>query len=756
MAALKSPQSSSRHLSSIQDDNYVSPPVRVALLVLSIVVLVLLSRTLAGSWFPATVPDAMVFLNAVLLVVLGTLFIERHYTSPGEALANALSAGATVLLFQIAQGAKVIGWVLLAYLALVGITAIVAIMMQRRQQDPPHQGVALKLQSISYLLCSKLGRARVLFSVVFVTALIFFAKPQPLLTGLVIFWAIYLAIWALHVPQAISRSQVLSPPETKVLAYVVRVDSPHIIRASSVPGSSWLVDANKPVIVRRANGQYHWCVPLIVENQLDGVLITALVGLKAPTPIVESPLGAVTNAAEPVPPLGEILRDFTDSEAPEIVGLVREQTTTHALRVELLPAAEVVLGQVIHVMTPQGALYYQIVEGETSKEPFTSLIYGSQIATASPIGILDASGHFQKADWIPMINGPVFSHAEVHSQANSEDRFVLGSIPGTGMSLCGDFIGGLTSHTAILGATGTGKTELAFDLIRHAVGHGVKVICIDLTSQYAARLGDLSPTQLTISDAQAINLGQKLFDVETGAYGAGTEKKVLQRFASGLREEITKYLQKYLKDPNSFLALVELREISNTKATLWITEMYLSTLLHLAKECFTGDKVLVVIEEAHTVMPEASFAGLGDFDSKGTIAKITQLALQGRKYGIGLLVVAQRTATVSKSVLTQCNTIISFSCIDDTSIGFLRNVYGGALAESLPGLKRLRAVGYGGWIDAGTPIVFDVPFDGDKAAKVDWKSQCSFSQPAPPTSSSPPIPLVEMGNAINNNDDPPF
>ena len=78
--------------------------------------------------------------------------------------------------------------------------------------------------------------------------------------------------------------------------------------------------------------------------------------------------------------------------------------------------------------------------------------------------------------------------------------------------------------------------------------------------------------------------------------------------------------------------------------------------------------ILVVVEEAHTVMPEVQTMGLGDYDSRGLVGKIAQIALQGRKYRVGLLVLAQRTATVSKTVLTQCNTIISFACYDDTAL----------------------------------------------------------------------------------------
>ncbi|MCG8052890.1 MAG: ATP-binding protein, partial [Candidatus Thiodiazotropha endolucinida] len=95
---------------------------------------------------------------------------------------------------------------------------------------------------------------------------------------------------------------------------------------------------------------------------------------------------------------------------------------------------------------------------------------------------------------------------------------------------------------------------------------------------------------------------------------------------------------------------------------------------------------------------------------------IAQIALQGRKYGVGLLVLAQRTATVSKTVLTQCNTIISFTAYDDTSLAFLRNIYGQEYVSLIPNLPPLHAVAFGKWIRSEKPIVFEVPFDDAKAA----------------------------------------
>ena len=245
----------------------------------------------------------------------------------------------------------------------------------------------------------------------------------------------------------------------------------------------------------------------------------------------------------------------------------------------------------------------------------------------------------------------------------------------------------------------------------------MKVVCIDLTAQYAGRLGDLNPAELSISEALSDELSQKIFNVETGKFGAGDEKKALQEFAEQLREEVSDRIAGFLEDEQgSNLGLIQLQELANTKATLWITELYMTCLLKYARE-HIGEcpKILIVVEEAHTVMPEPNSMGLGDFDSKGLVGKIGQIALQGRKYGVGLLVLAQRTATVSKMVLTQCNTVISFTCYDETSLGFLKNIYGQNHIELIPNLRPLHAIALGKWVKSEQPIVFEIPYDEGKS-----------------------------------------
>jgi uncharacterized protein len=376
---------------------------------------------------------------------------------------------------------------------------------------------------------------------------------------------------------------------------------------------------------------------------------------------------------------------------------------------------------VVWCLVNKERIYYQITNGVTHEETLHTDRHGFQVAIAAQLGHLEPHKGFTKHEWLPTMNTPVFAIPEDFGRdldIGEPSDFSYGCIPRTKVRVVGPLMQFMDSHTAILGVTGSGKTELAFDIIREAAQTRIKIICIDLTSQYSGRLAQLKPVNLSITEKTSGELSQKLFEVETGQYGAANEKKALKQFADRLRADVSLTLKKFLtdKDPNVSVGLIQLDEISNTQATLFVTELFMTSLLNFAKEnpkdC---PRVLIVVEEAHTVMPEPSTMGLGDFASRGLVAKTAQIALQGRKYAVGLLVIAQRTATVSKSVLTQCNTVISFTCFDDTSLGFLRNVFGAAHTELVPNLRPLTAVIFGKGVRSERPIMVQIPFDEEKA-----------------------------------------
>jgi hypothetical protein len=709
-----------------------------------------------GSAIPSGIAEAVLVQNSLLLVVFGSSLVERHFTVPSEAIVNSISALITLLAARnYVSGA--IWWGVVSYLLVVLSAGLLVVAGQSSAEVRRPAGRAHRL---AFQLATKLGRARVVFSVVFLAAAgLSASNPQPLTIWLLAFWAIFVVVGPSGPLAFVDALRGPARTGPALIGEIERVDSPGLVRVRLASTGAWRTGSDEVVEAHFDADTVGLVAPLYLENRgVDRWGVGLLVA--ETTAGADHHVGNVfeRNSGEGTAASRLLAERFGFAEPLVLAGVVVEDSSGARVVVEVLPSRAVATGDVFAIPRDGKEVVYQVVSALTREEPFGDLRFGSIRAVAHQIGVLDANGTWRRVLFTPQMNTPVFvPSSKTVDTPVSDTSFALGEIAGLPTLLHGDFVDRLESHTAVLGATGTGKTEFAFDLIRNAYANDVKVVCIDLTGQYGQRLVDLAPVDLSVDAATAKKLGDMIFDADTGKYGGGEEKKALDAFATPLRTDIAQRLGGFLGNPGGSVGLITLPEISNTKATLWTTEMYLSGLLEMARRGQAGgSKVLVVVEEAHTVMPESSFAGVGDYDTKGTLAKIAQIALQGRKYGVGLLVVAQRTATVSKSVLTQCNTIVSFSCVDDTSINFLSHLYGEAVARSLPQLPRLHAVAHGDWIRSEGPLVFKVPYSEEKAALGAQPFKPAFSRTvqgvaaqaaSPPTAPPPSDPW---------SDEPPF
>jgi hypothetical protein len=564
-----------------------------------------------------------------------------------------------------------------------------------------------------------LGRARLLYSIVFLYGVFAFYDLQSAPTAtLVAFWGLFVALWPLHVPQLLS-SFAIPKRAPEPIGKVVRTDWPDLVRVELSRPDRWALDGL--ALFAQADGQRRPILPLYRQVQAGSVLGTALCG---PQITVEEggyePGHVYEVSAELEITRASVLASLRgEGTQGDILGFVVEDSSVGEIRFETWSDSECHEGKLVWCRVGKDVVYYQVTAGNTREETLSGDRHGFQVAAASQLGILDADRGFKKHPWLPAMNTPVFGVPQGFGSEISitqDGDFHYGVIPGTELRVGGPFTEMMEYHTAILGVTGSGKTELAFDLLRAAASGGIKVICVDITARYGDRLADVAAQDLSITAATSAELSKKLFAVETGTYGAPKEKEALNAFADQLRHEVDATLGAFLSDTEgSRVGIIALEEISNTKATIFITELFLTGLLHYAKE-HRGDcpRVLVVIEEAHTVIPEANTMGLGDYDSRGLVGKIAQVALQGRKYGVGLLVIAQRTATVSKTVLTQCNTIITLNTFDETSLGFLKNMYGKTHTDLIADLLPLQAVIHGKGVRAERPVMVDIPFDSTK------------------------------------------
>jgi DNA helicase HerA-like ATPase len=109
------------------------------------------------------------------------------------------------------------------------------------------------------------------------------------------------------------------------------------------------------------------------------------------------------------------------------------------------------------------------------------------------------------------------------------------------------------------------------------------------------------------------------------------------------------------------------------------------------------------MEEAHALIPEWNSNPRRDLQD--TVSATGQIFLQARKYGLGVMVITQRTANVIKSVLNQCNTIFAFQAYDETGFEFMRNYMGDHFVQALPTLKKRHGVIVGKASTSDRPVI---------------------------------------------------
>ena len=74
-------------------------------------------------------------------------------------------------------------------------------------------------------------------------------------------------------------------------------------------------------------------------------------------------------------------------------------------------------------------------------------------------------------------------------------------------------------------------------------------------------------------------------------------------------------------------------------------------------------------------------------------------------YGIGALVITQRTANIAKTILNQCNTIFALQSFDQTGLEFLKNYIGEGHAHALSTLLKRHVVVFGKASSSRRPVI---------------------------------------------------
>jgi len=252
-------------------------------------------------------------------------------------------------------------------------------------------------------------------------------------------------------------------------------------------------------------------------------------------------------------------------------------------------------------------------------------------------------------------------------------------------------------------------------LVERMIEAGIKVICLDLTDQYAK---ELAPYLDTAKDTAELAELDKI-----GPAGKTNAKKNVEEggsvgaFSAKIKEQLTAFLdcndvrklkilnpvrfEVWRQDSKPYANEASMATLTPTEITRIISENALEVLQ--SQGMADKARCCLVYEEAHSLVPEWNAVA---YDGDKTATNGTAKAiLQGRKFGLGCIVVTQRTANVTKSILNQCNTVFALRVFDATGMEFLKNYIGEDYAGVLSNLEDRHAVVFGRASSCKDPVL---------------------------------------------------
>lgn len=650
---------------------------------------------------------SIVLFSSLLMLSFVALFLEHFFTTPTDVLTSSLAI--LLMISPLHQELSRFGvWYKLffGYNVLLFLAALIALLMLDRNR--PNDSLQNRLSASLKKFAVTFGDGRFLFTALFLLTLLFYVDSQePEFMALAGFAAFIIFADPTGYAAKIFESE---KPKGNDIGELIGVQSRNTFLAK-------LYDQHVPV--RRFDlVEFDYSMQeddgVIKGMIIDNYLLNEQQWVKIlSTPEMRRELGAVaTNEIDTGNVVHRVGKDERDEYFRDFVGVVVEDSKINRIRFEYAGRVPVSEGDLLEVRKGDRVILYQVVQGLTATESLEAKNEaGFIVGEAVQLGDWSPERQtFEQYGWVPDINTPVFRASEIDVPELAEADHTVGSLPDTNYPVVVDLEDVVTHHLAVLGVTGCGKSVLTRHLVRRLIDRGTKVICVDFTDEYGEKFEDDQYRDVVPGDREeTLFAAIETLDRELAKFKNNQDPDVIERAEEALSEGFTQSLSEFLQGDDD-LALFELPNVSNTTAILEYTRWFFQSLFKIARqEDNYGQQLCVVLEEAHTVIPEWNFIGVGDKKAQSLVNKIGQIALQGRKYGVGFIVVAQRTANVSKTVLTQCNSIIAFQQFDQTAADFLANYMGEEMVEAVPNLKPRHAIAVGKAFRSGIPTIFEVP-----------------------------------------------
>jgi uncharacterized protein len=698
---------------------------RVIILLLEVGFIVLCSYLGFESLVPPTNNQGLWFYTALFSIIVGSRLLTPYYIKPIDVVAYSAPAFIALIYLYDALWNSTEKALFLIAITICSLLTLMAF-TQILSKDSTNEKVRLISENLRTLL-SEFGNPQVVYSLVMMFCIYTFHRASPIqMFWIFIAWALTVASSPIETLFKVLRNiydswKTGAPPE--FFGQVVAYQKPNIILFRETPQSN--VSFGMPLIIKdlwtkdkiaialdyvgRDEGVLRRCVE--IETLMPSQQILKLINNlpdKSVSKILKEDITATDNTAR------LILNDVDN-----FVGVVAKDTTINLLYFEEIQDGKIDEGRLVKAIISDKTVVYQIVGGKTNEEPvYQKNLNGFTRVEAQKIGVWDeVRRHFEQVKWLPSINAPVFVVDEEDPQPDYE---AIGFFPKSNYAAHIKNINDLVTHnTAILGILGVGKSSLSFELIERMLSKNIKVICLDLTDEYAEMLKEFCYTTDN-DDLYAKLLAAAGTDGRSQFNAAPEQGGNKPEFA----DAVLKFVDYFVKTDSGKNLLVfnpaqyevwrqfgqyfgkgeaSMASLSATEVTQLFTEAALKTCQSMGKVKNGEARVCMVYEEAHSLVPEWNTV-VNEGDKAGTNGTARAI-LQGRKFGLGCLLISQRTANVTKTILNQCNTVFAMRTFDDTGISFLSNYLGKQYAETLPTLPERHAVFFGKASKCENPII---------------------------------------------------
>ena len=680
------------------------------------------------------------FFSGILLIIMGMYVTEPYFSSPTDTLSNSISL--ILVLLAITNRQELNGYIeLLVYAVCMFILSIFHMIVKNYNE---------KAKRISFWCLKHLGSSKTMFSVVYiVSAFSFFRDNIPMLFAAITLWICMVPIGL--VESIIAKfSQLMGIIKEKDIDSCIGVavkNSESNLYTISVPKTDKkekLVSSSRNSVyaVKVDSDSYSLGIETQRKNLIDSIWIRIMLLDDAELEITLNDLedigininytenlGAahVLNEGKIKQSILEQLKSSTIfKERDDFIGFVLPESNVSTIRFNTCKIDETRLteGTIVKTHIAGSEVLYQVINGITKiVSNSADSEYGYMCAVARKLGHYDAEHHeIKHVNWTPKVYEPLYL-CKVNRDIDLQEiaKTSIGRLPGSDMSIPIKNINALVTHnTAVLGILGVGKSCLTFELIKKIVAAGIKVICLDITNQYASNNGlykyipevqivsDLRQEKIDKLASQAMRTGT--IDSKSSWGNVENFKKLMESAVAGFMDANNKSVmvlnpEKYIvRRAATDFKITELKDVSLVEKVQIISEIVLKKCMDLGQ--IDKARCCVVYEEAHSLTPEFNSVVVKDDNShaNGT----AKVILQGRKYGLGCIIVTQRTANVTKSILNQCNTIFALRVFDDTGKSFLENYIGKDYSDTLPTLEERHAIAIGKGIGLKQPVILQL------------------------------------------------